>query len=264
MKKYSTHFVFNLPFFTGTLCECAEIIREKCASAQQNLPFIIATPNPEQIIMATRSSSFRLLLSQADLLLPDGSGIVAASKLFSFLKKSDVLPYRIAGSDLVIKTMTLIPPQKILVIGGRGYAEKSGGQNTLHHFFWCEGYRDAVHPTLEEEKTIQIILQKVKPSLVCVAFGAPLQEEFIFHHEKLFIENKVACVLAVGGAFDFITGKLKRAPKFVQSLHIEWLFRLVQEPWRWKRQLRLVAFINLTFWTLLTSIFFTGVHTEQP
>ena len=199
MKKYTTHFVFNMPFFAGTLSECVEIIREKVESAQPSLPFIVATPNPEQIVLASHSRSFRSLLGQADLLLPDGMGIVAASRIFSFFKKGECIPHRVSGSDVVEKLLTVIPPSKILVIGGREYTEKSGGQNTQHHFFWCEGYRDRAQPTVEEEKTIHIILQKVKPSLVCVAFGAPRQEEFIFQHEKLFVENNVAGRLGAQG-----------------------------------------------------------------
>ena len=84
----------------------------------------------------------------------------------------------------------------------------------------------------------------MKPSIILVAFGAPWQEQWVVNHREFLEKNKVKLVMVVGGAIDMLTGKVQRAPKFVQQLQLEWLFRLIQQPWRWKRQLRLIQFIG--------------------
>ncbi len=75
-----------------------------------------------------------------------------------------------------------------------------------------------------------------------VAFGSPEQEKWIYQNRASL--QGVTCI-GVGGAFDFIGGRVGRAPRLIQKIGLEWLFRLVKQPWRWKRQLRLVEFVWL-------------------
>lgn len=88
-----------------------------------------------------------------------------------------------------------------------------------------------------------------KIDVLFVAFGAPKQEEWIASHLQ---KSSTRVAMGVGGAFDFITGKVKRAPFYIRLIGLEWLYRLIQEPWRWKRQLALLTFTKLTILEWMT------------
>ncbi|HSW97175.1 MAG TPA: WecB/TagA/CpsF family glycosyltransferase, partial [Candidatus Saccharimonadales bacterium] len=84
--------------------------------------------------------------------------------------------------------------------------------------------------------------QSISCDILFVAFGFPKQEEWMFTNLS---KVNVTVMMGVGGAFDYISGRVPRAPLWVQKLGFEWLFRLVRQPWRWKRQLALLEFIWL-------------------
>ncbi|HEX7017506.1 MAG TPA: WecB/TagA/CpsF family glycosyltransferase [Patescibacteria group bacterium] len=110
--------------------------------------------------------------------------------------------------------------------------------------WWVEAYKDAANPTVKEEMELKKNLETLQPEVVMVALGAPLQEEWIVMHYELLRDNKVKIAMVVGGAFDMLTGKTQRAPLLYRKIGFEWLYRLWQEPWRWRRQLRLVRFVG--------------------
>ena len=97
-------------------------------------------------------------------------------------------------------------------------------------------------PALEEEGEIVCMIQRAKPDVLFVAYGAPQQDKWVSRNlERL----GVPVAMGVGGAFDFISGRAKRAPRWVQHLGLEWLHRLYREPWRWRRMLALPRFVWL-------------------
>jgi len=85
-------------------------------------------------------------------------------------------------------------------------------------------------------------VRRYKPHLVFVAFGSPYQELWIARHSNQFGKS---VVMGVGGAFDYLSGHVYRAPEFIRKIGLEWFFRLLSQPWRWKRQLSLLKFIKL-------------------
>ena len=89
---------------------------------------------------------------------------------------------------------------------------------------------------------ISSIVVGYKPHFVFVAFGSPDQELWIGRHKKI-LSGRV--VIGVGGAFDYLSNNIKRAPVVIQKIGMEWLYRLVIQPWRWKRQLKLIKFVWL-------------------
>jgi len=223
---------------------------------QHALPLIIFTPNPEQIMMAQNDAEFASALSSADLLIPDGVGILAASKLLAFVGKGKALHQRVSGIDLFQALVAHFVETKAVVIGGRSDTASattpsslSVGKRTLP---WLAGYEDVQHPTNQEERAVEAFLKSEKPKMVFVAFGAPHQEYWSLRHKALLNTLGVKVVLVIGGSVDVVSGKLKRAPKLLRSLGLEWLFRLIQEPWRWKRQLSLVRFLGLTLRTAVS------------
>jgi len=273
---------------------------------------IVFTPNPEQLIYAKSHSEFDKVLGQADMLLPDGIGIVYGAKFLSlFGKNSKQLvnyqsstgfkdseiqaqkeePYfveRITGVDIVsgllgkfqkfdlarklaqksAKKLVKESAQKstknptILIIGGRGYENLTydswkvvsvSAQNIdtvtsktkQHTLYWHEGFLNVTQQTTVEKKDLVTVIKKLQPELVFVALGAPHQENWIIENKPLLESSGVRLAMAVGGTFDMLLGKVTRAPKWMQKIGLEWLFRLYQEPWRWRRQAKLIQFVKL-------------------
>jgi exopolysaccharide biosynthesis WecB/TagA/CpsF family protein len=149
---------------------------------------------------------------------------------------------------------------KVLLIGGRYVSDissmldveidseiKVGGKLRIEEndIFYIEGYKNILLPTQSEIKAVQMVIAGLKPRVVLVALGAPVQEKWLVENRALMAKMGVRLGMAVGGSFDFLLGKVKRAPKKWQSGGWEWLWRLGQEPHRWRRQLALPKFVLL-------------------
>ena len=217
-------------------------------------PLIIFTPNAEQLVQAKQNPNFSRCLKQAHILIPDGISLVWASRWLAKADQSGVIAERIAGVDLVKDLIKLAQELnlKVLVIGGRGYEQVVPQAKKVKNYwqlteclFWATGYQDVNQVQKNETDQLQQTMQELKPEVLLVAFGAPGQEEWIIGQLSLLTASRVKLVMAVGGAFDMLLGKTKRAPAWLQYLGLEWLFRLIQEPWRWRRQLRLIKFVSL-------------------
>lgn len=203
---------------------------------------LIMTPNPEQIMLARREKRFLELLQQADILLPDGQGLVWASGVKE----------RLTGSDSVKEILKIAAVQKlkVLLIGGNYQANEKGELIIVNGtdesmIFYTKGYQNISKIDQNEEKGVKLLISTIKPDIVLLAFGAPKQEEWLINHRELLEESQTRLAMAVGGSFDFLLNKVKRAPKTWQKLHLEWLWRLIQEPKRLKRQLVLPQFVFL-------------------
>ncbi|MDO5561497.1 MAG: WecB/TagA/CpsF family glycosyltransferase [bacterium] len=202
---------------------------------------IVMTPNPEQIMLARRDRRFYQGLQAADLLLPDGSGLVWASGARA----------QLTGSDSVVEILRLARAHKlkILLIGGRYNGDKNGQiLANQTRIYYTQGYQNINQPTQKETDSIKLLISDLRPDVVLVAFGAPAQEKWLKASRTFLQKNSVRLAMSVGGSFDFILGKVKRAPASWRKLHLEWLWRLFQEPCRLKRQLVLPQFAFLV-WT---------------
>ena len=206
---------------------------------------IVMTPNPEQLVLAGKNDDFHQLLRQADILLPDGQGLVWAASL----------KQRLTGADSVVEILRVADElgQRVMLIGGR-YEQLATDHQLLittpygqSEIYYSSGYQNIRLPDQTEERQLKVLLERWKPEIVLVALGAPYQEKWLIEHRKLLSQIGTKLALAVGGSFDFLLGKVKRAPLSWQKLKLEWLWRLLQEPWRIKRQLVLPQFV---WWTL--------------
>ncbi len=262
--------LFGLSFFQqdkAALLEQIDDVLSQKKKVGAEPPFIIFTPNPEQIVMAHQEPAFATTLKKANILLPDGIGVVKASRIFAAMghlrgKSLPALSARIAGVEVVQDLLKKYQAEEMLLVGGKGY--HLGKQLKEDFVFlniqqkkvaWFTGYQSVGFASAEDERKLRAVLRKVKPVIVFVALGAPDQEEWILNHLGLLQQEGVKLAMAVGGSFDVLTGKLKRAPGLWQKLGFEWLFRLIQEPSRWKRQLRLFAFMGMTLKESLKILF---------
>jgi len=240
-----TQTLFSLPFFNGSLHEAVKYIRH---SIQEKKFLGVATPNPEQIILAQNDTNFQKVLEQFDLFLPDGQGIIWASK-----RLGTPLQERITGVEVVERLLMIVRDKnwKVLVVGGEGYEKEIINvqipiikkiQTETCDVFWVAGFDKS---NTDHSKKVLDWVKKEQPEIVFVALGAPYQEQWIIQHRDELIKANVRVAMVVGGAFDVLTGKVVRAPKLVRSIGLEWFWRLVQEPWRWRRQLSLIRFIQM-------------------
>lgn len=213
---------------------------------QTKKPFLIFTPNPEQLVLAETDERFDLELKQADLLLPDGVGLMWAS---SFLSNETNPPIeeRLPGRLVVEDLLKLAKEQKLsaLVIGGRDYSKDDYFVIDGQKIYWTAGYLDVNNPTDGEEVALTQLVEEIKPDLIFVAFGAPQQERWLLTHLPLLAKNQVKIGMAVGGTFDYLLGKVPTPPIWVSKIGLEWLFRLVTQPHRLGRQLKLLNFVWL-------------------
>jgi len=271
MKVIKMANFFGLTFFSQTKAVLLDAIHDSFTQkvkAGAKPPLLIFTPNPEQVVIASQDLVFQNMLKQADFLLPDGAGVVVASRILHVLgkirgKTVQSLPERITGIEVAQSLLKKYKDEEMILVGGKGYqsvVKSPKLENSMRlsiqgkSLVWFTGYQSVGFASGEDERKLRIVLRKVKPSVVFVAFGAPEQEKWILDHVGLLQQEGVKLAMAVGGSFDVLTGKLKRAPHFWQKLGFEWLFRLIQEPNRWRRQLRLFSFVGLTIkasWKML-------------
>lgn len=236
--------VFGLSIIASSQKQLLFELEERLLAKSTKRCALICTPNPEQIVLAKQDPIFAKMLAKADYLLPDGIGLVIASRLLRFFGKTNVsISERIAGVEVVSELLAIANARRlpVLIIGGRSYAQVADFKN----LYWIEAYRDKTRVLLNEEQALADKILSLKPAIVFVALGAPEQEAWLMEHRRLLDQAGTKLAMAVGGSFDFIFMKVARAPRALQTLGLEWLWRLVMQPWRWRRQLNLLKFITL-------------------
>ena len=191
----------------------------------------LVTPNPEIILRAVKNEEYFHIINSADLAIADGFGLVLAGLL-----QGKKIP-RITGSDLTPKLLLKAEREhlKILIINwGGGLSKASDIKDVLK-----VRYPKLISKILDTDRKDKLNTLENKqindfaPKLVFITLGAPYQEKLIWHELKNWPSVRLA--LAVGGSFDFLTGKIKRAPKLMRFLGFEWLWRLLSQPKRYKR-----------------------------
>jgi N-acetylglucosaminyldiphosphoundecaprenol N-acetyl-beta-D-mannosaminyltransferase len=199
----------------------------------------VCTVNPEFVMEARRNAPFRRLLNSADLATPDGAGIIAAGKL---LRR----PFtgRATGVALVerLAAMSARDGWTLFLLGaGPGVAGEAARVLAGRY----PGVRvvgtHAGSPRPEDWPEIKRLLEAARPDVLLVAYGAPRQDLWIAEHRG-DMPDSVRVAMGVGGVFDYLSGRAKLAPAPVRRVGMEWLYRLVTQPWRWRRILRVFAF----------------------
>jgi len=191
----------------------------------------IVTPNPEMILKSHEDEELFYILNKADLSIADGFGL----KIAGWLAGLDIP--RLAGADLTLYLLSLAQARqiKIVVLNWRGgLSTRTDIRKALENKY--PGLVCLVIDSSRSHPLAAEIIQRIndfKPLILFNTFGSPYQEKIIYHNLKKMPSVRLA--LGIGGAFDFITSKVKRAPKILRRIGLEWLWRLIKQPKRWKR-----------------------------
>jgi N-acetylglucosaminyldiphosphoundecaprenol N-acetyl-beta-D-mannosaminyltransferase len=201
----------------------------------------VVTMNAEMVMQANQSPELAKILQQADLIAADGAGIVMALKLHGIKQQ------RCAGIDLGARLLQLAGERgancPVALYGGKPevlpkavafWQRQLPGLSIVAQ---ADGY---INQAAQQDLLNQ--LQQQQPKIILVALGIPRQEVWIAQHRQICPQ---AIWVGVGGSFDVWSGTKKRAPVIFQKLNLEWLYRLAQEPTRWRRMLALPQFMLL-------------------
>jgi len=196
----------------------------------------VATINPEFVMRAQRDREFARVLDAADLCLADGTGVVWALR-----RQGCQLTKPVAGVDLVGPLAALCARRgfALFVLGAEdGVASELGAQLGREN----PGLKVAAHagsPGASDDAETLDRIHAHRTQVLLVAYGAPRQELWI---DRLREQLGVSVAVGVGGAFDYLTGRVRRAPEWMRRAGLEWLHRLVLQPWRLRRMAVLPAF----------------------
>lgn len=216
----------------------------------------VATLNPEQVVQAHHHPAFKRALQRFSVVVADGIGLVWAIHRLTGQQID-----RITGVDLAAELVAACQTNHwpIFFLGGRlnrqtlfsihnstipVHAPKAASAT-----YYTPGATDISTETKVEEKRVLDAIERFRPRLLLIAYGAPRQELWLDKHRQRLEKAGVQVAMVVGGSFDYWSGRVPRAPLWLRSLGLEWLFRLVRQPWRWHRQLRLIEFVSLVFGT---------------
>lgn len=204
----------------------------------------IVSLNPENLVIAQNNEEFKKVIETAQMVIIDGVGVVIAGQILGV-----PIGDRVTGVDLMHSLVNVANEKclSVMLIGAKGnLADRLVNcyktEFKQAKFVACEGFKDIVQPTKDEEERIFSIVASVRPRLIFVAFGSPFQEIWLWRNRER-LQGSIC--MGVGGAFDYFAGNARRPPVLVRKIGLEWLFRLLHQPWRWKRQLRLLVFLKL-------------------
>ncbi|MFC9712812.1 WecB/TagA/CpsF family glycosyltransferase [Paenibacillus sp. NPDC056933] len=228
--------IMGIPFPNITMDQTVAILGDVVHQRQSEL-FHVITGNPEIVMSCQKDQALRSVLDQAGLITADGAGIVMVSRL-----RGGQLTERVTGCDLLFHLLEEGNRKQwsFYMLGAEESVSKRAveviAQNypgvvvcgRQHGFF-----------TMDEEHRIVEEIHEARPDFLIVALGAPNAEHWInkYRHQ---LNARIA--IGVGGSLDILAGKTKRAPAIWQKLNLEWLYRLLSQPSRWRRQLILPRF----------------------
>jgi len=238
-------------------------------------PLFVITVNSEFAYLAFVDKKIETMLNNSSLNLADGVGILWAAKflsislpannfsrelalffkfLFSILTIiiypsfiKNPIPEKISGSDFIWDLANFAAQNNLKIFllgGGPTVAEQAALKLQTDVYGLKVAGTYAGSPKIEDEKKIINLIKKTGSDILMVAYGVPKEELWLNRNLK---KTGVKIGIGVGGTFDFLAGRVSRAPRFIQKIGLEWLYRLIIQPWRFKRQLKLIKFALIIY-----------------
>ncbi len=198
---------------------------------------MIFTPNSEIILYASNNAEYADVLNKADMIIPDGIGVVYGARILG-----EKLSERVAGYDLVVDFFNVLAKKgkSVYLLGAKPGVAEIAAENLVEKYpgLKIAGTHDGYFKDEDDDKIIEII-NETSPDFLMVCLGFPKQENWIYKHR-----DKLNAKLAIGagGCIDVFAGNVQRAPEFFCNHGIEWLYRLIKQPSRFIRMLALPKF----------------------
>ncbi|MDQ0269109.1 WecB/TagA/CpsF family glycosyltransferase [Cytobacillus purgationiresistens] len=226
--------ILDISFINTSFSDMEEKIANHINKGEKSF---VVTANPEIVMHAKEDADYKGYVQSADYVVPDGNGILLAANM---LKQP--LKERITGYDLTISLLQKANAKgwNVYLLGGREEVNKRAADRMKADYPLMnlvgrhDGYFDWNDSVLKEE------IASLNPDLILVALGFPRQEKWIAENIASFSKG---VFIGVGGSIDVIAGEVKRAPQFWQRLKLEWFYRLLKQPSRWKRMMALPKFV---------------------
>ena len=213
-----------------------EAVDRALAMLEEDGPHLVVTPNPEIVQRANKDRAFAEILAGADLVVPDGVGVIYAAKILGRPLKS-----RVPGIDLAAALMGRVvgTGKRLFLLGAApGVAEQAAvNLRAAYPGLVVCGTHDGY---FEEDGPVIDAIRRAEADIVFVCLGAPKQEKWIAAHGEA---AGARLYLGLGGSLDVFAGKAERAPERFQRLGLEWLYRLLKEPSRIGRMAKLPLFL---------------------
>lgn len=229
MKETVLGVKVNTEDYDGLMVEVFDRIERKDKA-------LVVAINPEKIMKAKEDPSLMALLNNAEIQIPDGIGVILASKL-----QKGQITARVTGVDMMLRLCEegAKRGKPIFLYGGKpGVADKAKAKlEEMYPGIQIVGTQDGYE---KDNEVVRARINAAKPDLLFVAMGSPRQENWINDNRDTLHPT---IYQGVGGSFDVLAGTVKRAPEFWQKANLEWFYRLVKEPSRIGRQMALPKFL---------------------
>ena len=205
---------------------------------------LVVTPNSEIIVNAGKDIELKEIIKSADLVIPDGIGLVYASKILGYPMKE-----RVTGIDFLYRVLGWLEESanSIYLLGSKPGENGEKGVAELAAMRMKESFPGLIvagthhgYFNRDEEEALIEEINRSGADFLCVAMGAPKQEKFISRYRNTL---KVKAAIGVGGSLDVWAGSVKRAPEFYRRHGLEWLYRFIKQPARYRRMAALPVFM---------------------
>ena len=225
--------VMGVGFDSLTLEEA--VSRARALMSERRAAYVV-TPNPEIVMTCWENPEALEAVQQADIVLPDGVGIVHGAKILGTPLKG-----KLPGIDFAAALMAQMAAEggRVFLLGAKPGVAEVAGEKLEARFpglVIC-GVHDGY---FQDDEPILRLVNEAKPDLLLVCLGAPKQELWMRRNGP---KLNVGLMAGLGGSLDVFAGTAKRAPVFFQKLGLEWFYRLLREPWRFKRMMKLPRFL---------------------
>ena len=225
--------ILGIPFVQATQKQFVEKLDEHLSKQEK---IFVVTANPEIVMKAKEDHEYQSVIEKATYITADGIGVVKAAQLLN-----QPLSERVTGYDTMMELLPLSEEKKyrIYLLGGQQETLDKAvvKMKEMYPALDIVGYHNGFFDWDQDD--IQKDILEKKPDLIFVALGVPRQENWISQNIASFEKG---VFIGVGGSFDVVAGTVKRAPEIWQKLNLEWFYRLMKQPTRWKRMLALPRF----------------------
>lgn len=215
-----------------------DTVRYLTDAVQHQIPHQVITVNPIMVMTALEQPEYMAMMRNAELVVPDGTGVVWAA---DYIKNP--VAERVPGFDLLHRLLEVGQQYgwKVYLLGSSPDIIRETAKRIQERYpdIKLVGYRDGYFTSDQDDEVIAHI-REAAPDLLFVGRSAGNQEPWIGQYKDRL---QVPVMMGIGGCFDIIAGKLKRAPVLFQRMRLEWLYRLLQEPRRYRRMLVLPKFV---------------------